>query len=248
MRFPTLRAVLMVVSVPLLVAAAPADPKVTLEQRLQARYPPTRLAGDKLHIAQPGTVLVLRQGGLFASPLDEFAFANNYKDGHIKRSAASALIHNTNTSRELFPGDKVYLLKTEAKDSGVVFSLQSCRACDGAEVDLYEPAFRASLTFQFPKGYAETTDFGQIQRAIDDVFDLAFTDHGNTPAPPADPEPRAQPAPSPEPVRIALGQSIEEVRSNLGQPDKIVDLGSKKIYYYRDMKIVFVDGRVSDVQ
>ena len=34
----------------------------------------------------------------------------------------------------------------------------------------------------------------------------------------------------------------------LGQPQKVVDLGSKKIYVYRDMKITFNAGKVADVQ
>ena len=47
---------------------------------------------------------------------------------------------------------------------------------------------------------------------------------------------------------IALGQSREEVEAILGKPSRIVDLGSKVTYVYSDMKIIFVDGKVSDVQ
>jgi hypothetical protein len=50
------------------------------------------------------------------------------------------------------------------------------------------------------------------------------------------------------PVTISFGQTIEEVGAILGQPEKVVDLGGKKIYVYKDMKITFADGRVSDVQ
>src|ERR1035441_6903194 len=50
------------------------------------------------------------------------------------------------------------------------------------------------------------------------------------------------------PVSISSGQTIEEVAAILGQPEKVVDLGAKKIYVYKDMKITFTDGRVSDVQ
>jgi hypothetical protein len=34
----------------------------------------------------------------------------------------------------------------------------------------------------------------------------------------------------------------------LGQPEKIVNLGTKQIYVYKDLKITFVSGKVSDVQ
>jgi hypothetical protein len=56
------------------------------------------------------------------------------------------------------------------------------------------------------------------------------------------------PAPQQEPVKIGRGQTTDQVVAGLGQPDKVVDLGSKKIYIYKDLKITFVDGKVSDVQ
>jgi len=50
-----------------------------------------------------------------------------------------------------------------------------------------------------------------------------------------------------EPCGVTLGQSIEEVTASLGAPLTVIDLGSKKIYKYRDMKVIFKDGKVSDV-
>jgi hypothetical protein len=47
---------------------------------------------------------------------------------------------------------------------------------------------------------------------------------------------------------IKLGMSTDEVKKSLGNPDKIVDLGTKQIFIYKDMKVVFVDSVVSDVQ
>jgi len=57
----------------------------------------------------------------------------------------------------------------------------------------------------------------------------------------------AEPAPS-QPVTISLGQSIDQVVAIMGKPLQIADLGSKKIYKYKDMKITFLNGNVSDVQ
>jgi hypothetical protein len=56
------------------------------------------------------------------------------------------------------------------------------------------------------------------------------------------------PAGSSRPLTISFGQTIDEVVAILRQPEKIVDMGAKKIYVYKDMKITFTDGRVSDVQ
>jgi hypothetical protein len=67
------------------------------------------------------------------------------------------------------------------------------------------------------------------------------------PSPPAPVTTDTTPAPA-GPVTISLGQTIAEVEAINGKPDKVVDLGAKKIYMYKDMKITFTDGKVSDVQ
>ena len=47
---------------------------------------------------------------------------------------------------------------------------------------------------------------------------------------------------------VKLGMSPEEVKQSLGNPDKVVDLGAKQVFIYKDMKIILIDGKVSDVQ
>ena len=61
----------------------------------------------------------------------------------------------------------------------------------------------------------------------------------------------ASPAAAPStaaPVTVALGQTVAQVTTALGQPTSVVDLGTKKIYKYPDMKITFKAGKVADVQ
>ena len=50
------------------------------------------------------------------------------------------------------------------------------------------------------------------------------------------------------PKSVELGNTPDEVQSVMGQPDKIIDLGPRVIHVYKDMKIIYVDGKVSDVQ
>jgi hypothetical protein len=50
------------------------------------------------------------------------------------------------------------------------------------------------------------------------------------------------------PPTIALGQSTDEVKAILGKPVKTAELGTREIYYYDQMKIVFKAGKVSDVE
>ena len=45
-----------------------------------------------------------------------------------------------------------------------------------------------------------------------------------------------------------MGQTTDQVVASLGQPQKVVNLGSKQIYVYKDLKITFLNGKVADVQ
>lgn len=56
------------------------------------------------------------------------------------------------------------------------------------------------------------------------------------------------PAPGEETSTISLGQTTDQVVAILAAPSHIVELGVKQLYIYRDMKITFVGGKVSDVQ
>jgi hypothetical protein len=51
-----------------------------------------------------------------------------------------------------------------------------------------------------------------------------------------------------EPQTIQLGQTSDQVRATLGQPEKVVNLGAKQIYVYKDLKVTFVSEKVSDVE
>ena len=53
---------------------------------------------------------------------------------------------------------------------------------------------------------------------------------------------------SAETKTVRLGQTRQEVEGLLGKPAKAVDLGPKVIYVYADMKVVFANGKVADVQ
>jgi hypothetical protein len=55
-------------------------------------------------------------------------------------------------------------------------------------------------------------------------------------------------APPAATINIALGQSVSDVTAALGQPLTVVDLGVKKIYKYKDMKVTFRGGKVVDVE
>ncbi len=66
--------------------------------------------------------------------------------------------------------------------------------------------------------------------------------------PPAIEPPPPPPAEEAPPATVSVGQTIEQVVAALGQPTKKAKVGTKEIYYYKDLKVVFVSGKVKDVQ
>ena len=59
--------------------------------------------------------------------------------------------------------------------------------------------------------------------------------------------PPPPPADAPPPT-ISLGQTKEQVTAAFGQPTRMAKLGVKEIYYYKDMKVTFTNGKVTNVE
>ncbi len=50
------------------------------------------------------------------------------------------------------------------------------------------------------------------------------------------------------PPTIAVGQTVDQVTAAFGQPTRVAKLGAKQIFYYKDMKVTFTNGKVSNVE
>jgi len=48
-------------------------------------------------------------------------------------------------------------------------------------------------------------------------------------------------------ARISIGMGMDEVMAALGQADKVADMGQRKIYFYKDLKVTFADGKVCEI-
>lgn len=168
-------------------------------------------------------------------------------------------------TRTFVPGEKMWMTKIDVQPAFIDITLFT---------DAYSDVrYKADLKFPFPKGWSPTVE--QADKLVSEVFSVQPADDakagpqqtpavgqnalaaGNTPtAPPATaavqpvgPPPIAPPPPPPaDPKTISLKQTTDQVIANLGQPTKIIKLGSKEIYVYPDMKVTFVAGKVSDVQ
>jgi hypothetical protein len=67
----------------------------------------------------------------------------------------------------------------------------------------------------------------------------------NAALPPIAPPPPPPDQPAAAPAAISPGMTVDQVVALLGQPNKIADLGSKKIYSYPSQKVTFIDGKVT---
>jgi len=65
-------------------------------------------------------------------------------------------------------------------------------------------------------------------------------------APPA-PAPQPPP-PAPAPPTIKVGQTQDSVVAALGQPDSVDASGDKQVYVYKNVKVTFINGKVSKVE
>jgi hypothetical protein len=136
-------------------------------------------------------------------------------------------------------------------------------ACDSCN-NVNPPTFyKADVIFQFAKGQLAKMSAPQVEDTISALFAVdeggdqeqggndqqqqANNQGGGGPGGPPQQQAQQQ-APPPEPEQIAKGQTTDQVKGALGPPEKIVTLGPKQIYVYKDLKVTFVNGKVADVQ
>jgi len=221
----------------------------SLEEQLQAQYTLVKLAADG-HVLQPGTVLSIQKGGILAVvPSSLIMCANKYQDGSLKPAGGFCKATVAQTSRDLAVGEKVYpwKLKVEIPKEKLTIQVIECDACNGAT----QPSlYKAQIEFQFAKGYLEKAGVSEVEDVIGQV--LTIDEGGDQQPQQAQDQQPAQDQPSEPPqappCTVEVGQSPDQVVQCLGQPEKKVKVGPKQIYVYKDLKVTFVNGKVSDVQ
>jgi hypothetical protein len=249
-------------------AQAPGTP-ASIEQSLESQYTLTKAAADRSDIVTPGAVLVLKKDGLLMSATTSGSAAQNvYKDGKIsqgiwkmaKMPGFGSLMSHSGTganvqTRTFVAGEKFWVTKITVHDDGVVMELFSDPFSD--------VRYYSTLKFPFAKGAYPSPD--QVATSVAEVVnvqpdDAAGSDDSGKKQPPANaaaltpamapiaPPPPPADTPPPTPKTIALKQTKDEVVANFGPPTKVVKLGTKEIDYYPDMKVTFINNKVTDVQ
>ncbi len=171
-------------------------------------------------------------------------------------------------TRTFVPGEKMWVTGIDVKPDGIYFSLFTDAISD--------VRYRTSVKFQFPKGFTLTAD--QVDKMVAEVFSVQPVDNSaesKQPAGPAEspqpaspasgappqrapqqqteaaPPPIAPPPPPTDtaPATIGIGSTPDQVIASLGQPRTIINKSATtQVYVYKDMKVTFVHGKVTDVQ
>lgn len=238
-----------------------------LQQKLTAVYTLTKPTRDLSDIVTPGAVLELQKDNLLMcainNPIPE---DNTYKKGKIGQNFGKGFMKGLGNSmltnqtalnivrRTFVTGEKFWVIRISVVDDGVIFRVYS---------DPYEGVrYWGDLKFPF-KGSLPPAD--DVMKIIAEAVTTEASESGAqsapAPAPVAAPTeateaslaPIAPPPPPPDappaaPKTVALGQTKDQVVAILGQPQKVANLGAKEIAYYTDMKVILVNGKVTDVQ
>lgn len=215
-----------------------ADWKDDLEAALRGKYQITRTGLDRLRITQPGTVFILMQEGVradLATDLTLYANKVNVEDGEIGQAGglAVALTGFKETSRALPTGEEMYLYDVDVNDKEVKYQLLTTKTYQvNVKGSTKEMRYKALLVFQFGQGALTGLGADAVLKATNTIF-----------------APKEEvTAAAAQPKTIALNQSREEVEAILGKPRTVIDLGQRVTYVYEDIRVIFVDGKVSDVQ
>ncbi|MGA2424778.1 MAG: hypothetical protein ABSG07_12300 [Terriglobales bacterium] len=229
-------------------------------------------------VIEQGTVLVVKKGGILGVPYsDQSIFSTKYESGVVHSPNAlgqkalgfglGKLGRQAPTTQFFQVNNKVYPAKLAVnlpKDQ-VVIGIVACDSCNNTDPKTF---FKADVVFQFPKGTLATTNPSQVEDAIAGLLAIDDSansnDQGNNNQQGGQGQGQGngqgndqgnnqggggggqqQQAP---PEQIEKGQTPDQVVAAIGQPDKIINLGAKQIYVYKDIKVTFINGKVSDVQ
>jgi len=246
-----------------------AQTPASIQEKLDQEFTLTKTAADKSDIVTAGAVLVLKKDGLLMSATTVATTAQNtYKDGKLSQGIwkmtkvpgfGSLMSHAGQTvqTRTFVAGEKFWVTKITVHDDGIVFDLFSDPFSD--------VRYCSTLKFPLTKGSLPTPD--KADELVAEVIKVQPDDNAAPAAgkkkpgadsvasapPPAAMAPIAPPpppadTPPPAPKTIALKQTKDEVAANFGAPTKIVKLGTKEIDYYPDMKVTFVNNKVTNVE
>jgi hypothetical protein len=221
------------------------------ESAVKARYritKPAFLGGFN----EIGSVLTPRRDGLRLNRPSKTFKPNVVRSHQLVAAGGGDLPLGGVRDGGLKPGERLHLYDVRTGNDYVQLDLFTVATYVVPGSGTHGPTpLQASVRFQYDGGLAEVT----TRQLLDDIGEWLADDGEPRPAavesrPAIEPRPITVPAEPPAAARatstIKLGQTQEEVTAILGPPEKQVLLGAKTIFVYRDVKVVFMDGKVTD--
>jgi hypothetical protein len=209
--------------------------KKDLEAALAKEFPPRVYRGGV--IREQGLTVAIRQAGAVGGcQAALFLPQTKAKHGLIINPAMGV----KRGESPMPVGTTAFIHDIRVEDDNVRFRLQTIGlfTADGLQWSDFDSlgkrdkvqACQLAVHFEFDRGFLQTADVEAVKKEIVPV--LASVDQVAV----ADQK------------TIELGQTIAQVEQMFGKPSAVAKLGAKTIYTYKDMKVVFIDGKVSDVQ
>jgi hypothetical protein len=262
-------------SICLLVSLLPASHAQTLDNQgqvraaIQNKYHPTQATADYTDIVTAGDVITLLKSGLVMYDVRRpISRSGNvaYHDSKLNAGGMTKLFLTGNhgpdsaiPAREFVSGEKCWLVGITIHEDGLYLTFLS----DSIQDVRYMGSIKFPLDKKqpFPAPDLLMAQIGEV------ISGAPLQQQAQAPAPaplpptqlsaapaatpaPAPPPPIAPPPPPADqpPPTISLGQTRATVLASFGQPTRVVKLGTKEIDYYKDMKVTYLNDKVSDVQ
>ena len=245
----------------------------TLQEQLAAQYKLAKMGSDTsgYSVVEEGTLLAIQKGGIMGNPYsDKSTLTNKYENGTVHGPNAAVteakkrlLGHFSQTASEgqtthlMKKGDKVYPTKIDVKldKDVVVLGIVECDTCNNTDPPVWA---KANVEFQFPKGSLAKASAGDVEDTIGQLLSISEDsqqsqnggnqqqggqDQGQQQGGGGGQQPQEA-----EPQSIQMGMTTDQVQAAMGKPQKMVNLGPKQIFVYKDLKVTFLNGKVVDVQ
>ncbi len=201
-----------------------------------------------------GSVLTPRREGLRANRPSKVFKPNVVRNHRISAAGGGDLPLGGVREGTLKTGERLYLYGVRAGSDYVQLDLYTVATYVVPGSGTRGPTpLQASVRFQYDGGLSAVT----TQQLLDDIDEWLAAAGEPRPetmgsCPVAERRPAAVPtgpyAAGRATSTIRIGQTREEVTAILGPPEKQILLGAKAIFVYRDLKVIFVDGKVADAE
>lgn len=177
-----------------------------------------------------GSVLVVMKEGLRANRPSASFKPNVITGDRIASAGGGDLPLGGNIDGNLKIGDRLYLYGVRTGSDFVQLDIFTVKTFVVTGTRGPTP-LQASVRFRYDEGLAVVS----AKRVVEDIGSWLKTEGE------ANPEWGARTTRT-----IQLGLTQDEVTAILGKPDKEILLGKKTVFVYQNLKVVFVDGKVSD--